>query len=66
MAGPVTWDPSEVCAAIQPQIVLEQKSLFATVEVKEGLTRRQTIVDWGGLLKKSANVRLIKKRCGLV
>lgn len=57
----ITCDPYPVCAAIQPRIVLEEKSVHATMELKEGLTRGQMVIDWNGLLKKPANVRLITK-----
>lgn len=62
MNGPfITCDPYAVCAAIQPHIVLEETSVHATMELKEGLTRGQMVIDWRGLLKKPANVRLITK-----
>ena len=60
--GPfITADPFAVCAAIQPQIVLQEKLVHATVELQGSLTRGQMIVDWGGLLKKDCNVRLLEK-----
>ena len=60
--GPyITCDPYAVCAAIQPRIVLEETHVHATMELKEGLTRGQMVVDWRGQLKKPANVRLITK-----
>lgn len=62
MNGPfITCDPFAACAAIQPQIVLQETSVYATVELKEGLTRGQMVIDWRGMLKKAANVRLITK-----
>lgn len=62
MKGPyITCDPYAICAAIQPRIVLEETSVHATMELKEGITRGQMVIDWRGLLKKSANVRLITK-----
>lgn len=60
--GPfITCDPFAICAALQPQIVLQEKLVHATVELKEGLTRGQMVVDWRGLLKKDCNVRLLEK-----
>ena len=57
----ITCDPFAICAAIQPRIILEETSVHATMELKEGLTRGQMVIDWRGMLKKSANVRLITK-----
>ena len=60
--GPyITCDPFAVCAALKPQIVQEDTSVYATVELKEGLTRGQMVIDWRGMLNKAANVRLITK-----
>ena len=60
--GPyVTSDPFAICAALEPKIVLQEKFVYATVELKEGLTRGQMVVDWRGLLKKDCNVRLLEK-----
>ena len=62
MNGPfITCDPFAVCAALKPQIVQEETSVHATVELKEGLTRGQMVIDWRGMLNKAANVRLITK-----
>ena len=60
--GPfITCDPFPICAAVQPQIVLKEKLVYATVELKGGFTRGQMVVDWYGLLKKDSNVRLLEK-----
>ena len=60
--GPfITCDPFPICAALQSQIVLKEKLVYATVKLKEGLTRGQMVVDWYGLLKKDSNVRLLEK-----
>jgi len=60
--GPfITCDPFAICAALEPKIVLQEKFVHATVELKGGLTRGQMVVDWRGLLKKDCNVRLLEK-----
>ena len=60
--GPfITRDPFPICAALKPQIALKERLVYATVELKEGLTRGQMVVDWYGLLKKDSNVRLLDK-----
>lgn len=60
--GPfIDCDPFPLCAAIKPEIVLQEKLVHATVEVHGSLTRGQMVVDWGGKLKKECNVRLLEK-----
>lgn len=60
--GPfIDCDPFPMCAAIQPQIILQEKLVYATVEVQGALTRGQMVVDWEGKLKKACNVRLLQK-----
>ena len=60
--GPfIDCDPFPLCAAIKPEIVLQEKLVHATVEVQGSLTRGQMVVDWGGKLKKECNVRLLEK-----
>ena len=60
--GPfITCDPFAICAAINPQIVLQEKLVHASVELCGHLTRGQMVVDWRSVLKKECNVRLLEK-----
>ncbi len=47
-----------IAAAIEPGIVLKSQAGFVEVEVAEGKSRGQTVVDWQGLLKREPNVDL--------
>lgn len=57
----ISCDPFALCAALQPKFVQEETSVHATVELKEGLTRGQMVIDWRQMLQKPVNVRLITK-----
>jgi inosine-uridine nucleoside N-ribohydrolase len=54
-------DQLAVAAAITPEVVRENKQVYATVELKGALTTGQMVVDWSGVLGKPANINLVTK-----
>ena len=57
----ITCDPFAIAAAIHPQMILQQKSVYATMELSGCVTRGQMVVDWRGKLEKRHNINIIEK-----
>ena len=55
------WDQLIMAVAINNQVALETKHVYATVELHGGLTRGQVVVDWLNKLQKDRNVFLLTK-----
>lgn len=49
-------DPLAVAVAIQPDIVLKEENVYATVELQGKNTRGQMVIDWRCILKRKKNV----------
>ena len=54
----VTCDPFAVAVAIQPDIVLKEEKVFATVELQGKNTRGQMVIDWREILGEKLNVSI--------
>ncbi len=55
------WDQLTAALAIDPSGVVKSQTVHATVELAGNRTRGMLVVDWLGLLKQSANVKLIQE-----
>ena len=53
------WDQAAMAAAINDSVVTETKEVYCLVEISNGITRGQVVVDWQNRNKKSPNVRLM-------
>jgi purine nucleosidase len=58
---PALYEPDAIAmaAAIEPDIVLQQETCYAQVELAGSATRGQLVVDWFHLLQKLPNVNIV-------
>ena len=47
--------------ALSPDIVIDSKRLYCTIELEGKHTRGQMICDWAGISKREPNVKVIMK-----
>lgn len=60
--GPwMTCDPFVIAAVVCPDIVTEQATLHATIELEGKVTKGMMVVDWRNMLGEKKNVNLIEK-----
>ena len=52
-------DQAALAVAINESLVQETKDVYCGVELQNGLTRGQSVIDWRCHLKKPPNLRLI-------
>ena len=50
-----------MATVVAPECVLEEQSVYVTVELQGQLTRGQMVVDWRGWLGRKPNVSLVTK-----
>ena len=47
--------------ALDENVIVESKTVYADVELKGELTRAQMVVDWNKILGKEPNVKIVTK-----
>lgn len=60
-SGYTTCDLLAMAVAVQPDIVMKETSVYATLEMHGHLTRGQMVVDWRGHLGKKPNVKIVQQ-----
>lgn len=52
-------DPIAMSIAVEPEIATEQKKLYVQIDLSDGPTRGQTLVDHLGVMDKKPNVKVV-------